>query len=344
MDNTRLDRYLDRLGARWSGASARMEMLATPRSQRRLWWVLCTVAVLWILLALADLTWSLFPRPAPQSPPGDIINPVAASTASARPRAVDIEQLANRPLFGAVDAPVPDSIVEDEAPAASTASTLGSIGETATETELPLLLVGLVYSPDTSLARAMIEYQQTQDQYIVGDELPVAGKVSVAGIMADRVILDNQGEYELLLLFDETPGIASRASSEAAAEEQAAADLQKALRERNSDIRRSAEAHRRGVGPAPTSLSKVVNIGPVKEAGELVGYRLSAARAAAQYEALGFREDDIVTEINGIPVTGPGGAQELFRAMRSSGEVRFGVLREGRQVTLTVGVGKDLGG
>ena len=44
----------------------------------------------------------------------------------------------------------------------------------------------------------------------------------------------------------------------------------------------------------------------------------------------------LVTGVNGIELTDPGKAMELYRVMREAGEANFNVLRNGEQLNLVV--------
>ena len=61
-----------------------------------------------------------------------------------------------------------------------------------------------------------------------------------------------------------------------------------------------------------------------------------AGRDRKQFEALGFQPNDVVTGVNGIELTDPGKAMELYRVMREANEASFDVLRNGEQLNLVV--------
>ena len=100
-----------------------------------------------------------------------------------------------------------------------------------------------------------------------------------------------------------------------------------------------AEAYRKKLYSNPQSLANVVKIAAVREDGQLRGYRVRAGRDRQQFESLGFQPNDIVTGVNGIALTDPGKAMELYRVMRGASEASFDILRGGEQVTLVVSLG-----
>jgi general secretion pathway protein C len=244
---------------------------------------------------------------------------------------VDIEELAGWNLFGTAEAP-PDPATL--AAARPQDSGLAGIEDKAKETRLSLKLQGIIASSDPTAARAMIESKREQDQYAVGDKLPLSGNVKVAKIMNDRVVLDNDGSYELLMLFDEST-VGKTPMQPAAPREDAEATLD---RRGDRDVTQMAEAYRQRLYNNPQSLADVVKIAAVREGGKLQGYRVSAGKDRKQFESLGFQANDVVTGVNGIALTDPGKAMELYRIMRSADEASFNVRRGGEELTLVVGL------
>ena len=303
-------------------------LLAEPRRQRQLKAALYGAVILWMLLVTARLLWSLVPEPARGAAPTHFVNPPGAAAAVAA--AVDIDQLVSWNLFGTVESkPVagkPDK------------GNVGDVEDTARETRLNLKLRGIVASADLDLARAVIEINRKQKQYRVGDKLPLSGTVTVAKILPDRVVLSNSGQYELLLLFDRNS--LPPATPAATPAKPASSARKRTLDQRgNREVTEMAEAYRQRLYTNPQSLSNVVRIAAVRENGQLRGYRVSAGSDRKQFENLGFKTNDIVIGVNGVELTDPGRAMELYRIMRTAEEASFNVLRGGEELTLVVGLG-----
>ena len=210
--------------------------------------------------------------------------------------------------------------------------------DSASETRLSLRLQGVVTSDRADAARAMIEHKNKQQQYALGDKLPISGRVTLAKILADRVVLDNGGNYELLLLFDKS-SISALPMASARVEQPRRSIDQRG----NKNLTEIAESYRRRLYRDPQSLSDVVKISAVRVDGQLQGYRVSAGKARGQFESLGFKPNDIVTAVNGIELTDPGKAMELYRVMRSAEEASFAVRRGEEELTLVVGLQKPDG-
>ncbi|MCZ6828361.1 MAG: type II secretion system protein GspC [Gammaproteobacteria bacterium] len=326
----------DKLGSSWTVISAQLHSLADPQRARQVKLVVYCLAALWLISALVNLFWNLLPAPTAPTQTVTIVNPLDGTADSARRAAVKIDEMVSWNLFGTPDMKLPAAVADAvEHAASSSVGELAGIEDGARETRLSLRLQGVVASGVQSAARAIIEHQKVQQQYAVGDKLPVSGQVKVAKILTDRVVLDNGGKYELLLLFDKD-SIATAPMASARVEQ----------RRRNIDQRGNknltdlAESFRRRLYSNPQSLSDVVKISAVRVDGQLQGYRVSAGRARDQFESLGFKANDIVTGVNGIELDSPGKAMELYRVMRSAEQASFSVRRGEEQLTLVVGLKK----
>ena len=189
----------DKLDEIWQQVAALLQTLSDPARQRKLKLGLCALAAAWMVFALAGLLWGLVPPPDPQPMPENIINPLVEPAQQGGRVAVNIDELAGWELFGSA-AIAPEAVPEETAAAAGE---LDGIENNARETRLNLKLQGIVSSSEAEQARAIIESRNQQEQYAVGDELPAGRGVKLAKILRDRVVIDNQGTYELLLLFEE---------------------------------------------------------------------------------------------------------------------------------------------
>jgi general secretion pathway protein C len=316
-------------------ALQQLQSLAQPERSKQLRWALAALAGLWLLWATANMLWSLLPQAQLTSVPGVTLNPPTVSAGKQQGPDVNIDEVVGWNLFGtAASKPVSVEKAENLDDARAKGD-LNGIEDTASETRLSLKLQGIIASSDMESARAIIEHQRKQKQYAVGEKLPVSGKVTVAKILADRVVLDNGGKYELLMLFDKS-ALASAPLQSTPAQPAAGRKLDK----RNSrDVTQMAESYRRRLYTNPQSLSDVVKIAAVRRDGQLQGYRVSAGKDKKQFENLGFQANDIVTGVNGVELTDPGKAIELYRIMRSADEASFSVLRGEEELTLVVGLG-----
>jgi len=157
--------------------------------------------VLWLSYTLAQLVWMLFP--APETPAARVAaNALESDRGGAGGRSVDISELSELNIFGRVAEG--DQIDDmDDLADAGPASGPG-IEDQAVDTELNLVLRGVMGSSREEAGRAIIADGSKQALYAVGDELPVRGNVTLEKVLPLRVILNNSGRYESLWLYTDS--------------------------------------------------------------------------------------------------------------------------------------------
>ncbi len=319
----------DKLERNWDDLHARLYALAQPRRVARLRTLSLGLAALWSIFILAGLLWRLLPPATQADPVTDLVNPLQADTGAATAVAVDLDRLLAWNLFGALA----------EVPAGAEQTTVQSshtddvIGERARPTRLPLRLRGVVASSQAPAAVAIIEIREQQQQYSTGDRLPLSGAVTVAGIRSTGVILNHNGNYELLPLYE-----ANGAVPKAPPQPRSPTTTDQ---RNNPELSRLAGNLRRRLYRDPQSLADVVNVAAVWQDDQLLGYRVSPGRDRAQLEQLGFRTGDLVTGVNGIELTGPGKAMELYRVMREATEASIELQRDGERFNIEVSFAAD---
>ncbi|MFV8818217.1 type II secretion system protein GspC [Haliea sp. E17] len=319
--------------------TAAAHYLSQPERLRRLRRLLVGILCLWIVLSLAQLLWALLPADTPAGEPVTVINPAVRSEAAAGRKPVDIDALRARHLFG--DASLAGLAETPETVAAAPASEREGIEEGARETRLQLTLRGVVSAREDGLGHAIIEYRNKQDVYAVDDELPVSGKVVLAKVMPHQVVLDNNGTYELLTLYDDSElddQLERAASKPAAKPRQAAPAGSGAVIDKRTDsgVTELASSYRDQLYRNPQSLASVVSISAVREDGQLRGYRIAPGSDAEQFSRLGFKTGDIVTGINGIALDDPSQAMRIYQTMRTASEAVFDLQRGDQPVSVSV--------
>lgn len=274
-----------------------------------------------ILFVLAQLLWLFLPSAEPLDVPTTIIS---APVSGAPVTKVDVAAIQSQHLFGELGAA---AAAEQAVPTVDP-----ELGENAKPTRLNLQLMGVVYSSDPSQGLAVIVYQNNQEQYAVGDKLPV-GRVSLAKVLTDHVIIDNGGNYESLWLFEEQSKQAATRSA------QPRASVVVNDMRGNEAVDTMAEDYRQRLYQNPNSLADVVRIVPAQKAGKMIGYRVSPGKDRKQFAQFGFKSGDIVTGINGIDLNDPAQALQVYKTMRSAQQASFTVDRNGSAVEIVVSLG-----
>ena len=230
---------------------------------------------------------------------------------------IDIKRLQSFDLFGQIG---DQAIVVDMAPMQD------DVDLNAVKTKLDLELQGIISASETTSAVAIIVHKGKQDQYHVGDKMPVGNRVVLAKVLNDHVILDNKGNFESLWLYDDSKlGSANKpAVRNASVSQPKVRDMRD-----NKKATRLAKDYRQRLYKNPKSLAEVLRISPAQSDGEMVGYRVSPGRDREQFTQLGFKTNDVVTAINDIALDEPSRALEVYKLMRTATEASFTVLRNG---------------
>lgn len=290
--------------------------------------LLCAVLILWVLFGLAQLIITLIPS-SPIQPAG-VSAPDPSQPTVSQP-SVDIAALQDLHLFGEAGAvaeqveTAPLPVVDEEA-------------LNAEKTRLQLTLEGIVYSPVQEDSAAVIVHSGKQELFLVGDEIPVGNNVSLARVLLDRVILDNNGNLESLWLYDEEKDAQRYAVRNSRPVVRPDRDSVADMRE-DGDITDMAEEYRERLFQNPASLAEVIRISPAQQQGEMIGYRISPGKDREQFERLGLKANDIVTSINGIELNEPSNALEIYKLMRTATEASFTIDRNGQPVEILVSLG-----
>ncbi len=314
--------------------------LSQPANVKRIRIGLVALALVWLVFALAQLFWALYPEPE-VSLPADIVilNPAEASTSDRQVESVDIQKVIAWHLLG--KAGEANAVPAENIAQTKASSEREGIEEGARETRLDLRLKGIVASSEDGLGHAIIEYKSKQQVYAVEDKLPISGRVILSKVMPDRVVIDNRGTYELLILYEDT----SLTSQVVATPAQKVAKKSPAGKIRVIDKRDEARAtalatgYRQQLYQNPQSLTELVQIRAVREEGVLRGYSIAPGSDIAQFTQLGFKKGDVVTSVNGIALDDPGNTVRLYQLMRDAEEVVF-ELERGQEL-LTVSVSLD---
>jgi len=84
------------------------------------------------------------------------------------------------------------------------------------------------------------------------------------------------------------------------------------------------------------NLNDVMSMSIYRENGEVVGYKIKPGRDAEKFKALGLETDDIVTAINGMPLTNPAKIMEVYKSMGNATSASLEIKRGGGVITVDV--------
>ncbi|GAB1260902.1 type II secretion system protein GspC [Aurantivibrio plasticivorans] len=305
-------------------------------------WRKAGIAVLsvWLVYTLSELFWVIMPTPPVAEPTLTIPSNITFSDNVSNSVSVDIESLRSLALFGEL---VGGEEVVNVGPS--------GIEQEAVDTKLNLKLVGTVASSDENLAKAFIQDGSKQETFGPGEDLTLGPRgVKLAKVMVDRVILDNNGRYETLWLYQGKDDFQSAGRSQRYVPPSRSAP--RAARETNVDDDPEEIANARDFASAvlPTNgqsvpsaaqiktVNELINVNMHREDGQFIGFKINPKRNPELFAELGLQPNDIVTAVNNIGLDSTSRAMEVYRSLSTSSQASLEILRDG----VTVNVDVDL--
>ncbi|SES98478.1 type II secretion system protein GspC [Thorsellia anophelis] len=186
------------------------------------------------------------------------------------------------------------------------------------KTDLALTLTGLLTSNDPSASMAIIQHQNKQKSYFVGDK--IIGQATIVKIDAQGVIINEGGKQTRLSYSDSSKTISSTKES---------------LKELNEPSTITAD-FKDELLASPEKLFDYIAISPVKEDNQLLGYRINPGKDAQMFTELGFMPGDLAVEINGVDLKDEIQSLALLSELPEMTELSINVERDGQIYTINL--------
>nr|WP_319553484.1 type II secretion system protein GspC [uncultured Vibrio sp.] len=258
---------------------------------------------------LGKVVWLLIPQTAEITP----WRPTAGNViAGNNDNAIDFNALQNAHLFGQYTENKP--VIIDQ-----------PVVKDAPKTRLNLTLVGAVASNQVQSSLAVIANRGKQSTYGIGEEIE-GTRATLKAVLVDRVIIDNQGRDETLMM----QGVEYNKLSESPQLRRAQAVQQESV------VGDKLEQIREEIAQDPKSVFKYISISPVKNGDDIIGYRVAPGREAALFNDVGLESGDIAVQLNGIDLSDPSSSAELMQIMSDPQELNLTVVREGQQYEIYI--------
>jgi general secretion pathway protein C len=258
---------------------------------------------------LGKIVWLMIPQTSEITPWRPSAGTVIAGSNN---DAIDFNALQNAHLFGQYTEQKP-VIIEQP------------VVKDAPKTRLNLTLVGAVASNQLQTSLAVIANRGKQATYGIGEEIE-GTRATLKAVLVDRVIIENQGRDETLMM----QGIEYNKLSESPQFRQAQAVQQE------SGVGDKLEQIREEIAQDPKSVFKYISISPVKNGDDIIGYRVAPGRDAALFNDVGLESGDIAVQLNGIDLSDPSSSAELMQVMSDPQELNLTVEREGQQYEIYI--------
>jgi len=225
----------------------------------------------------------------------------------------------------AADRHLGDSIIVSERDPSATFEGKGSAPREAISLEkmslaardLGLALVGTVVADDPRKSIAIVDNRKSgkQELYREGDRV---GQVLIKKILRNKIIIDTGGGDMVLTMGHEESLGASPAPREGPRSEQPEPSA--------SPPRLDREEAESGV-PGPSQFMQQVRIRPHFQEGQPGGFLIYRIDPNSVFAEMGLQNGDVITAVNGEPITTAQEVSDFYDALEESGEVVLEVKR-----------------
>lgn len=267
------------------------------------------------------------------------VPPVRPAPPSSQPRstmvyAKQVDEILKRNVFCSTCPPIIPSANE------------GKLEAPPQQTSLPLVLMAVLYSPPpTGFRWSIAVIRDTEDKSMgpfgVGAKLRGA---TITEIQETRIYFDHAGKTEFLDLLEAKPAnatFASAAQPVGAAPASASSSQDDSFgKEMDRGIRKLSE-HRYEIQRSTLEsvlgnmnvLSRSARIVPEIRDGKAAGFRLYSVRPDGPFAKIGMQHGDVISSINGLEITSPEKALEVYAKLKSASHLSVGLERNGQKVT-----------
>ncbi len=216
-----------------------------------------------------------------------------------------------------------NSRAKDMVAEAEMAELLGPVAES----NLNVKLFGTVVSQFPEFSFAVIEDSVSKQVEIYRLNDLILNEAKVVLIEPKRVIILRNGKQESLLVFEEE---GEKLLVAAAPDSSSAREIRQVERNQYEIDRSEFEASTSNLAELMTQARVVPNL----KAGKVNGYKIFAIKPDSLYAKVGLKNGDVIERVNGMELTGPEQALELFQQLKSESHFQIDLLRRGRKETL----------
>jgi general secretion pathway protein C len=262
--------------------------------------------------------------PAPPPPASKPRRPEPTTAGSSK----DPEGILKRNIFCStcppiIDEPHPDGGVID--PSAEPA-----------KTALPLALLAIMYAPPPNGIKWSIAVIRDTEIKSTGP-FPVGGKVhgaTVIEIQETRIYLDNAGKTEFLDLVEKpAPPTPPPAASAAGGTDILSVEMDKGIKKTGENSYEIQRNTLESVLGNMSLLSRSARIVPEMRDGKAAGFRLYAVKPDGPFAKIGMVNGDVISSINGLEITSPEKALEVYAKLKSASHLSLGMESNGKKIT-----------
>lgn len=257
--------------------------------------------LLLICQQLATLTWRLW---LPEPPVASLVL-LAPAQANIPPLRTGVFTLFGRSPRTTTLTAVPDAALAGDIPLSS----------------LQLTVTGIVASKQAQYAIAIIAKDSRQFSRGVGDAVP-GYEARIVTIFADRIVLEHQGRYEALYLYQDVPSDNSARASVT----------------RPSVATETLTTLHDTLKKEPMKVMDYLSVTPQMKDNALVGYRLNPGKKSELFRQLGLQENDLAVALNGLDLRDVQQGQQAIAQLPQLAEITLTIERDGQRQDISLGL------
>ncbi len=171
-----------------------------------------------------------------------------------------------------------------------------------------------------------------QKVYSKGDSIQEG--VVISNIFPTKVVVDNNGNEETLLLPVKNDGKKSRVKQTQSLRNLPGANIAKPVPVNNSNTAKALDLNqfRQEILTNPAKLTDIVRASPAIINGQFIGFRVRSGKNRKLFRQLNFRANDIITEVNGILLDDANKGIEVLAQLESATSLSIKVKRGNQEV------------
>jgi len=207
------------------------------------------------------------------------------------------------------------------------------------KTTLPLRLLAIMFAPppvDPRWSMAIIRDndEKSAGPYAIGMKVREA---TITDIEETRVDLDVNGRKEYLDLIEKAgapaPGVPPPSTPAAPAGDPLMAEMEKGVKKINENTYEVQRGTVDSLLGNMSVLSRAARIVPEIKDGKAAGFRLFSVRPDGPFAKIGFQNGDVISAINGLDMSSPDKALEVYTKLRSASHLSVAMERNGTKIT-----------
>ncbi|MBF0626862.1 MAG: hypothetical protein HQL91_01435 [Magnetococcales bacterium] len=205
------------------------------------------------------------------------------------------------------------------------------IPEDAPETRLHLTLTGLLAEKGGEGQSWVLVRSGSEAEKLVSSADKLPGDARIVSVQSDRVILEKGGRFETLRLPKNVVPLEEKPGNPAAASNPTPDDPAMVLKQLREQFQ-----------TRPDEVFKKFPVTPMmgKEGG-FTGFALQAGSDPGLLDKLGLQPGDVVTVVNGQPLTSLNAGREALAALGQSQSVQLSLMRDGQPMSVNLAFGSN---